>query len=466
MGPPNTFVCCGEIIQNIPDFLEHTDTAHPGFINDQNYGMLSFNASITYSQGHGIPISIPNNRNNGVYGHAYLTNGKKILMNEADATFNNEFYLTNQIALSNSNYCNYDYNNSFTYGLKDPNDASVILGNQVLSDRSSISGNLDNDPLIFGSFPYNDDNNNQYSTASSPSSDNSSISGSLEDDPLFFVSNSSISSTSTTYSPDTISATYSPTSSAAATSSLVKMVNNNGDTVINQTAATYIPNNVLVSSPTTYSNSINTTTSTAIASSSTSSNASLVNNNQTAATYNIPNTQYPVNYSLFYNVPSVCTNNNGTVDYASRYPRIQPKTSITLADICVDPTKSSKKRSSSFLDEDRYNNKRRLNRINEVSTNMVGGVLPVPGMIVNKDLSTQSEDKYPYKCTILGCPKVYKNANGLKYHNEHGHVEQNDNGRSKPFPCRVAGCNKSYGSKGGLIYHINHSHPQDVWALP
>ncbi|CAJ0749442.1 432_t:CDS:10 [Entrophospora sp. SA101] len=375
MGPPNTFVCCGEIIQNIPDFLEHTDTAHPGFINDQNYGMLSFNASITYSQGHGIPISIPNNRNNGVYGHAYLTNGKKILMNEADATFNNEFYLTNQIAF------------------------------------------LDNDPLIFGSFPYNDDNNNQYSTASSPSSDNSSISGSLEDDPLFFVSNSSISSTSTTYSPETISATYSPTSSAAATSSLVKMVNNN--------AATYIPNNVLVSSPTTYSNSINTTTSTAIASSSTSSNASLVNNNQTAATYNIPTTQYPVNYSLFYNVPSVCTNNNGTVDYASRYPRIQPKTSITLADICVDPTKSSK-----------------------------------------KHLSTQSEDKYPYKCTILGCPKVYKNANGLKYHNEHGHVEQNDNGRSKPFPCRVAGCNKSYGSKGGLIYHINHSHPQDVWALP
>ncbi|CAJ0647086.1 14400_t:CDS:2 [Entrophospora sp. SA101] len=417
MGPPNTFVCCGEIIQNIPDFLEHTDTAHPGFINDQNYGMLSFNASITYSQGHGIPISIPNNRNNGVYGHAYLTNGKKILMNEADATFNNEFYLTNQIALSSSNYCNYDYNNNYTYGLKDPNDASVILGNQVLSDRSSVPGSLDNDPLIFGSFPYNDDNNNQYSTASSPSSDNSSISGSLEDDPLFFVSNSSISSTSTTYSPETISATYSPTSSAAATSSLVKMVNNN--------AATYIPNNVLVSSPTTYSNSINTTTSTAIASSSTSSNASLVNNNQTAATYNIPTTQYPVNYSLFYNVPSVCTNNNGTVDYASRYPRIQPKTSITLADICVDPTKSSK-----------------------------------------KHLSTQSEDKYPYKCTILGCPKVYKNANGLKYHNEHGHVEQNDNGRSKPFPCRVAGCNKSYGSKGGLIYHINHSHPQDVWALP
>jgi len=88
------------------------------------------------------------------------------------------------------------------------------------------------------------------------------------------------------------------------------------------------------------------------------------------------------------------------------------------------------------------------------------------------DLSSEVENRneadiYPYKCAIPGCPKVYKNANGLKYHNEHGHASQSGNGtREKPWACHIVGCLKTYSSKGGLIYHVKRCHPNDLWALP
>ncbi|KAG9307361.1 hypothetical protein G9A89_017190 [Geosiphon pyriformis] len=68
----------------------------------------------------------------------------------------------------------------------------------------------------------------------------------------------------------------------------------------------------------------------------------------------------------------------------------------------------------------------------------------------------------PYKCSVPGCPKAYKNANGLKYHNKHGHVTQEAGGSErsaeKPYKCRHRGCTKSYKNQNGLKYHIQHHH--------
>ncbi|KAI9259558.1 hypothetical protein BDA99DRAFT_513547 [Phascolomyces articulosus] len=63
----------------------------------------------------------------------------------------------------------------------------------------------------------------------------------------------------------------------------------------------------------------------------------------------------------------------------------------------------------------------------------------------------------PYKCTVPGCLKSYKNANGLKYHREHGHLnDENDDDR--PFRCTIGTCHKRYKQLSGLKYHITHSH--------
>ncbi|KAF9326933.1 Transcriptional regulator of ribosomal biogenesis proteins [Podila minutissima] len=39
---------------------------------------------------------------------------------------------------------------------------------------------------------------------------------------------------------------------------------------------------------------------------------------------------------------------------------------------------------------------------------------------MSKPNANNSGDK-PYRCTVLGCDKSYKNPNGLKYHSLHGH---------------------------------------------
>ncbi|CDH48638.1 predicted protein [Lichtheimia corymbifera JMRC:FSU:9682] len=64
----------------------------------------------------------------------------------------------------------------------------------------------------------------------------------------------------------------------------------------------------------------------------------------------------------------------------------------------------------------------------------------------------------PYKCTIPGCTKAYKNANGLKYHREHGHVETGEEDiLIRPYRCAL--CNKGYRQMSGLKYHMTHGHP-------
>lgn len=58
----------------------------------------------------------------------------------------------------------------------------------------------------------------------------------------------------------------------------------------------------------------------------------------------------------------------------------------------------------------------------------------------------------PFKCTVPGCDKSYKQQNGLKYHRLHGHCGQNivvrepptEKVEGKPYVCHVASCGKRY----------------------
>ncbi|CAO3667750.1 unnamed protein product [Umbelopsis vinacea] len=76
--------------------------------------------------------------------------------------------------------------------------------------------------------------------------------------------------------------------------------------------------------------------------------------------------------------------------------------------------------------------------------------------------ANQSNVDKPYKCPVLGCDKAYKNPNGLKYHNQHGHCnvlsQENEQLSSKPYQCTIGECGKRYKNLNGLKYHIEHSH--------
>ncbi|KAK3829313.1 MAG: hypothetical protein J3Q66DRAFT_258267, partial [Benniella sp.] len=68
-----------------------------------------------------------------------------------------------------------------------------------------------------------------------------------------------------------------------------------------------------------------------------------------------------------------------------------------------------------------------------------------------------------YRCQVSGCDKAYKNPNGLKYHNQHGHcstagLADTEGPESKPYVCTFMECGKRYKNLNGLKYHIEHSH--------
>ncbi|KAF2483497.1 hypothetical protein BDY17DRAFT_324224 [Neohortaea acidophila] len=91
------------------------------------------------------------------------------------------------------------------------------------------------------------------------------------------------------------------------------------------------------------------------------------------------------------------------------------------------------------------------------------------------------EEVKPFKCPVIGCEKAYKNQNGLKYHKQHGHqnqqLKENPDGtfsivdpatsipypgtvgmeKEKPYRCEV--CGKRYKNLNGLKYHRQHSPP-------
>ncbi|KAG0374860.1 hypothetical protein BGX24_009831 [Mortierella sp. AD032] len=80
-----------------------------------------------------------------------------------------------------------------------------------------------------------------------------------------------------------------------------------------------------------------------------------------------------------------------------------------------------------------------------------------------------STENKPYRCSVTGCDKAYKNPNGLKYHNLHGHCSNGlgdgDNPESKPYVCTFLECGKRYKNLNGLKYHIEHTHPNLIAAL-
>ncbi|KAF9168177.1 Transcriptional regulator of ribosomal biogenesis proteins [Mortierella sp. AD011] len=80
-----------------------------------------------------------------------------------------------------------------------------------------------------------------------------------------------------------------------------------------------------------------------------------------------------------------------------------------------------------------------------------------------------SDETKPYRCTVPGCDKSYKNANGLKYHNQHGHSSHGlgdaDSPETRPYICTFLECGKRYKNLNGLKYHIEHTHPNLIAAL-
>jgi transcription factor SFP1 len=89
------------------------------------------------------------------------------------------------------------------------------------------------------------------------------------------------------------------------------------------------------------------------------------------------------------------------------------------------------------------------------------------------------EEVKPFRCPVIGCEKAYKNQNGLKYHKQHGHqnqqLKENDDGsfsivdpltsipypgtvgmeKEKPYRCEI--CGKRYKNLNGLKYHRSHA---------
>ncbi|KAI4859267.1 hypothetical protein F4820DRAFT_462621 [Hypoxylon rubiginosum] len=107
--------------------------------------------------------------------------------------------------------------------------------------------------------------------------------------------------------------------------------------------------------------------------------------------------------------------------------------------------------------------------------------------IANPDsLIIPPEEDKPFKCPVIGCEKAYKNQNGLKYHKQHGHQNQqlHENGdgsfsivnpetsapypgetgmeKEKPHKCEY--CHKRYKNLNGLKYHKQHSSACEIQA--
>ncbi|KAH7107927.1 hypothetical protein BKA62DRAFT_680438 [Auriculariales sp. MPI-PUGE-AT-0066] len=75
----------------------------------------------------------------------------------------------------------------------------------------------------------------------------------------------------------------------------------------------------------------------------------------------------------------------------------------------------------------------------------------------------------PFRCPKPGCSKAYKQANGLKYHLQHGQCNfaplDPNSDELKPYICQ-AGCGKRFKNMSGLRYHYLHStHGEQGLAL-
>ncbi|KAH9811313.1 hypothetical protein DFH28DRAFT_1131246 [Melampsora americana] len=74
----------------------------------------------------------------------------------------------------------------------------------------------------------------------------------------------------------------------------------------------------------------------------------------------------------------------------------------------------------------------------------------------------------PFKCSVPGCEKAYKQQNGLKYHKTHGHSSQailTADEESKAFICHDIVCGKRYKNMNGLRYHYQHTGPHGALGI-
>ncbi|KXS11216.1 hypothetical protein M427DRAFT_61007, partial [Gonapodya prolifera JEL478] len=102
----------------------------------------------------------------------------------------------------------------------------------------------------------------------------------------------------------------------------------------------------------------------------------------------------------------------------------------------------------------------------EESMRMAGALLIGRSPSVASAASGASGDvkeKRSYVCSVKGCGKSYKNANGLKYHEQHGHFTDTGDPTlnaiiNKPYLCAIPECGKRYKNPNGLKYHIEHAH--------
>jgi len=96
------------------------------------------------------------------------------------------------------------------------------------------------------------------------------------------------------------------------------------------------------------------------------------------------------------------------------------------------------------------------------NNNILNNGLKARSPRVTKAATLEANDK-PFKCIMPGCVKSYKNPNGLKYHNEHGHRSMLSEAEEKkpvvkPFRCLFSECDKRYKNPNGLKYHLEHAH--------
>lgn len=143
----------------------------------------------------------------------------------------------------------------------------------------------------------------------------------------------------------------------------------------------------------------------------------------------------------------------------------------TIEETELEPKKAGKKRTYSQFSSP----KSALDLLTQSAAKKIAlasGDLPTPlltdedflaqaGALLASTNTNMNADK-PYKCPVSGCDKAYKNPNGLKYHNQHGHCnmgnEDIDGIASKPYQCTIGDCGKRYKNLNGLKYHIEHSH--------
>jgi len=160
-------------------------------------------------------------------------------------------------------------------------------------------------------------------------------------------------------------------------------------------------------------------------------------------------------------LPSITMLNEGV---RSQNQSNLPSNSNSTINNQVNSTYSENANSSSTTSSDTYNKGDVTKQDGDSTVRTLNGgqsSTPVSPNSNTLDMYDQNFNSKPFRCPYPGCTKSYKNRNGLKYHTQHGHQQEEfyaDLEVCKPFVCTVKGCNKRYKNSNGLKYHLEHSH--------